>query len=52
MIKKHKIINGLVFLESGAFQPESVYLCDDRIVSEETYTFTEGEEALTDAEGN
>lgn len=52
MIKKHKIINGLVFQESGVFQPESVYLCDDRIVSEETYSSTEGEEALTDAEGN
>ena len=52
MTKKHKIINGLVFQEEGRFQPASVYLCDDRIVSEETYLSTEGDETLTDAEGN
>lgn len=51
MTRKHKIINGFVFQEEGAFQPASVCLCNDRIVSEETYLSTEGIETLTDAEG-
>lgn len=51
MAKKHRILNGLVFQEEGAFQAASVYLCDDRIVSEEAYLATEGTETLTDAGG-
>ncbi|MCM1063167.1 MAG: N-acetylglucosamine-6-phosphate deacetylase [Eubacterium sp.] len=51
MARKHMIINGLVFREKGAFEPATVYFCDDRIVSEETWLSTEGEETLTDAEG-
>ncbi|MCI8530016.1 MAG: N-acetylglucosamine-6-phosphate deacetylase [Lachnospiraceae bacterium] len=52
MTKKHKIINGLVFQEEGCFQPASVYLCNDRIVSEAAYHSTEGNETITNAEGN
>lgn len=48
---KHKIINGLVFQETGAFEPGTVYLCNDRIVSEETYFSTEANETMTDAGG-
>lgn len=51
MTKKHKIINGLVFQEKGAFEPASVYLRGERIVSEETYLSTEGPETITDAKG-
>ena len=51
MAKKHRILNGLVFQEEGAFQAASVYLCDDRIVSEEAYLAAEGTETLTDAGG-
>lgn len=51
MSKKHKIVNGLVFREEGSFEPATVYLCDDRIVSEDTYLASEAPEALTDAEG-
>lgn len=49
MTIKHKIINGLVFQEEGAFHPGPVYICNDRIVSEETYSSTPGDETLTDA---
>ena len=52
MTKNHKIINGLVFQEEGSFQPASVYLCNDRIVSEAAYLSTEGNETITNAEGN
>lgn len=44
-------MNGFVFQEEGAFEAASVFLCDDRIVSEETYLSTEGEETSTDAKG-
>ena len=52
MAKKCKIVNGNVFLEKGAFEPATIYLCDDRIVSEETYFSTDAEEILIDAEEN
>lgn len=51
MSKKHKIINGLIFQEEGAFKPATVYFCNDRIVSEETWLSTDADETLTDAEG-
>ncbi len=51
MSKKHKIINGLVFREEGAFEPATVYLCGDRIVSEEAYSASDADETITDAEG-
>ncbi len=51
MSKKHKIINGLVFREEGAFEPATVYLCGDRIVSEETYSASDADETMTDASG-
>lgn len=51
MAGKHKIINGLVFREEGDFEPADVFLCGDRIVSEETYRSTDGEETFTDAKG-
>lgn len=51
MTEKHRIINGLVFREEGSFEPASVYLCDGRIVSEETYLSSDAPETLTDAKG-
>lgn len=51
MSKKHKIINGLVFREEGAFEPATVYLYGDRIVSEEAYSASDADETITDAEG-
>lgn len=51
MAEKQKIINGLVFQEEGFFKPATVYLCNERIISEETYFSTEADETLTDAEG-
>lgn len=48
---KHQIINGLVFQEEGSFLPATVYVCDDRIVSEEAYLAVDGEEAILDAKG-
>ena len=48
---KHKIINGLVFQEEGSFKPSSVYMLDERIVTEEAYREASGEESLTDAAG-
>lgn len=51
MSKKHKIINGLVFREEGAFEPATVYLCGDRIVSKEAYSASDADETMTDAEG-
>lgn len=50
-MKKHKIINGLVFQEEGRFEPATLYLCGDRIVSEQTYAVSDADETLTDAEG-
>ncbi len=46
-----KIINGVVFHEDGSFLPETVYICGEKIVSEETYHNTSGEETITDAKG-
>lgn len=48
---KRKIINGLVFQEEGVFQPGTVYICGERIVSEEAYFKCLGNEILTDAAG-
>ncbi|MDE6219083.1 MAG: N-acetylglucosamine-6-phosphate deacetylase [Lachnospiraceae bacterium] len=47
-----KIINGLVFKECGSFVPETVYICDEKIVSQETYHKTGGDETVIDAAGN
>jgi len=49
---KLKIINGHVFHEEGFFRPESVYICDERIVSPETYLAAPGLETLWDAAGD
>lgn len=46
-----KIINGLVFQEDGSFTPETVYICDEKIISEEDYRSASGEETVTDAAG-
>ena len=46
-----KIINGLVFHEDGSFTPETVYICDEKIISEEDYRSASGEETVTDAAG-
>lgn len=53
---KRRIINGLVFKEDftnaeDAFRPETVYVCGERIVSQEVYCGTPGEESVTDAAG-
>lgn len=49
---KHKIINGLVFQEKGSFNPQTVYMLDERIVTEATYLDTSGAETVTDAAGD
>lgn len=46
---KHKIINGQIFQEEGFFSPGTVYICQDRIVSEKDYHAASGEETVTDA---
>ncbi len=46
-----KIINGLVFQEDGSFTPETVYICDEKIISEKDYRNASGEETVTDAAG-
>lgn len=46
---KHKIINGQVFQEEGFFSPGTLYICQDRIVSEKDYHEAPGEETVTDA---
>lgn len=48
---KRKIINGLVFREEGVFEPETVYICGERIVSEEKYLDCSEKEIRTDAAG-
>lgn len=48
---KRKIINGIVFQEEGSFEAGTVYISDGRIVTEETYFDTPGDETLVDAEG-
>ena len=49
---RRKIINGLVFHEDGSFAPGTVYMCGDKIVSEEAYHSASGGETVTDAAGN
>lgn len=51
MTIKNQIINGLVFQEEGCFSPTTVYICNDRIVSEKCYLSVPGEETITDAKG-
>lgn len=46
-----KIVNGTVFCEDGSFAPGTVYMCDDRIVTEEQYQRASGTETVTDAAG-
>ena len=46
-----KIVNGTVFGEDGSFAPGTVYMCDEKIVSEEQYLGASGEETVTDAAG-
>lgn len=49
-MSKQRIVNGLVFHEDGSFVPETVYISDDRIVSEEEYTALSGDECVLDAQ--
>lgn len=51
MTRKHRITHGLAFHKEGLFLPGDIYICNDRIVSEDVYFGLEGEEAVTDAEG-
>ncbi|MFR8549221.1 MAG: N-acetylglucosamine-6-phosphate deacetylase [Lachnospiraceae bacterium] len=51
MAAKHKIINGSVFQEEGSFIQDTLYMCDERIVSREEYEAAPGEESVTDASG-
>lgn len=48
---KQEIVNGLVFHEDGFFRPESMYTCNGRIVSQETYLAAPGSGTLWDAAG-
>ena len=51
-----KIINGLIFHEDGSFTPDTVYICGEKIVSQEVYekecSTASGNEIVTDAAGN
>ncbi|MDE7206340.1 MAG: N-acetylglucosamine-6-phosphate deacetylase [Lachnospiraceae bacterium] len=47
-----KIINGAVFCEDGSFVPQTVYMIEERIASQEEYLAVSGEETVIDAEGN
>lgn len=51
MAEKHQIIHGMLFQEEGSFSPGTLFLLDDRIVSEEIYHNTDGKETTTDAAG-
>ena len=51
MTRKYRITHGLAFHKEGLFLPGDIYICNDRIVSEDVYFGLEGEEAVTDAEG-
>lgn len=51
MAAKRKITNGSVFKEQGHFADDTLYICDERIVSREEYEKTPGEETVTDASG-
>lgn len=51
MAVKYKITNGQVFHEEGSFSLGTVYLCNDRIVSEEDYKDASLEEQAIDAKG-
>lgn len=51
MAAKRKITNGSVFTEQGLFTDETLYICDERIVSLAEYEKTSGEETVTDASG-
>ena len=51
-----RIINGLIFHEDGSFTPDTVYICGEKIVSQEVYekecSTASGNEMVTDAAGN
>lgn len=51
-----KIINGLIFHEDGSFTPDTVYICGEKIVSQEVYekecSTASGNEMVTDAARN
>ncbi len=49
---RKRIENGLVFQESGAFAPDTVYLLDERIVTEKEYFEAGGAETVIDADGS
>lgn len=49
MAAKRKITNGSVFKEQGLFADDTLYICDERIVSREEYEKASGEEVVTDA---
>ncbi len=51
MARKHRITHGQAFQKEGLFLPGDIYICNDRIVSEEEYSSCSGEETVTDAEG-
>ena len=47
-----KIINGVVFQEDGSFENQTVYIMDEKIVSQKDYLSVSGDETVIDAEGN
>ena len=47
-----KIINGVVFQEDGSFENQTVYIMDEKIVSQKDYLSASGDETVIDAEGN
>lgn len=49
MAVKYKIANGQVFHEDGSFSSGTVYLCNEKVVTEEDYKNAAGEETVIDA---
>ena len=47
-----KMINGVVFQEEGSFENQTVYIMDEKIVSQKDYLSVSGDETVIDAEGN
>lgn len=48
---RYRIDNGLLFQKEGRFSPGTLYICGERIATEEEYRIYEGNETVLDAEG-
>lgn len=50
-MKKYKIEHGLVFTDKYCFEPKTLYVAGEKLVTEEAYSVLEGPEELVDASG-